>query len=97
MVVKAIKGTKLKVQVAIQGDELRISAKKRDDLQGAIALVKDLEITQPLQYIMATVSIGAVFALSLLLDVANGVLILQAAVLLAVLLFIWTRPEGTFS
>ena len=36
---KMIKGAKLKVQVAIQGDELRISGKKRDDLQGAIALV----------------------------------------------------------
>ena len=47
--------------------------------------------------IMATVSIGVVFALSLLLDVASGVLLLQAAVLLVVLLFIWTRPEGTFS
>jgi uncharacterized protein YajQ (UPF0234 family) len=50
-VVKAIKGAKLKVQVAIQGDELRVSGKKRDDLQGAIALVKGLEIEQPLQYV----------------------------------------------
>lgn len=50
-IVKAIKGSKRKVQVAIQGDELRISAKKRDDLQATIALVKDLEITQPLQYV----------------------------------------------
>ena len=50
-VVKAIKGAKLKVQVAIQGDELRISGKKRDDLQGAIALVKEAKITQPLQYV----------------------------------------------
>ena len=50
-VVKAIKGAKLKVQVAIQGDELRVSGKKRDDLQEAIALVKGLEIEQPLQYV----------------------------------------------
>lgn len=50
-VVKAIKSAKLKVQVAIQGDELRISGKKRDDLQDAIALVKGLEIEQPLQYV----------------------------------------------
>jgi uncharacterized protein YajQ (UPF0234 family) len=50
-VVKAIKGAKLKVQVAIQGDELRVSGKKRDDLQEAIALVKSLEIEQPLQYV----------------------------------------------
>ena len=50
-VVKAIKGAKLKVQVAIQGDELRISGKKRDDLQDAIALIKEVKITQPLQYV----------------------------------------------
>jgi hypothetical protein len=50
-VVKVIKGAKLKVQVAIQGDELRISGKKRDDLQDAIALIKEVKITQPLQYV----------------------------------------------
>src|SRR5919109_650660 len=50
-VVKAIKGAKLKVQVAIQGDELRVSGKKRDDLQSAITLVKGLGIEQPLQYV----------------------------------------------
>ena len=50
-VIKVIKGAKLKVQVAIQGDELRVSGKKRDDLQKAISLVKELKITQPLQYV----------------------------------------------
>ena len=50
-IVKAIKDAKLKVQAAIQGDELRVSGKKRDDLQEAIALVKDLKIEQPLQYV----------------------------------------------
>ena len=50
-IVKAVKGAKLKVQVAIQGDELRVSGKKRDDLQDAIALIKGLEIEQPLQYL----------------------------------------------
>jgi uncharacterized protein YajQ (UPF0234 family) len=50
-VVKAMKGAKLKVQVAIQGDELRVSGKKRDELQDAIALIKGLKITQPLQYV----------------------------------------------
>ena len=50
-VVKALKGAKMKVQVAIQGDELRVSGKKRDDLQGAIALIKDLKVAQPLQYV----------------------------------------------
>ena len=50
-IVKAIKGAKLKVQVAIQGDELRVSGKKRDDLQGVIALVKEQKFEHPLQYI----------------------------------------------
>ena len=50
-IVKAIKGAKKKTQVAIQGDELRVSGKKRDDLQDAIALIKDLKIELPLQYV----------------------------------------------
>ncbi len=50
-IVKAIKSEKLKVQVAIQGDELRVSGKKRDDLQGAIAFVKEQKYEHPLQYI----------------------------------------------
>ncbi len=50
-IIKAVKTAKLKVQVAIQGDELRVSGKKRDDLQDAIALVKDQKIEQPLQYV----------------------------------------------
>ena len=39
-ITKAIKGEKLKVQVAIQGEELRVTGKKRDDLQETIAFVK---------------------------------------------------------
>ncbi|MDG5494248.1 MULTISPECIES: YajQ family cyclic di-GMP-binding protein [Azospirillaceae] len=50
-IVKALKDSKMKVQAAIQGDELRISGKKIDDLQAAIALVKGLNIEQPLQYL----------------------------------------------
>ena len=50
-IVKAIKGAKTKVQAAIQGDELRVSGKKRDDLQRTIELVKGLEVEQPLQYV----------------------------------------------
>ena len=50
-IVKMVKGAKMKAQVAIQGDELRVSGKKRDDLQAVIALVKDSKITQPLQYV----------------------------------------------
>lgn len=50
-IVKDIKGTKMKVQVAIQGDELRVSGKKRDDLQEVIQFVKSLNIDQPLQFV----------------------------------------------
>lgn len=50
-IIKALKAAKLKVQSAIQGDELRVSGKKRDDLQSAIALIKELKIKQPLQYV----------------------------------------------
>jgi uncharacterized protein YajQ (UPF0234 family) len=49
--VREIKDSKLKVQVAIQGNELRVSAKKRDDLQAAIAVMRGLKIEQPLQYL----------------------------------------------
>ena len=49
--VRNIKDAKLKVQVAIQGDELRISGKRRDDLQAAIAYVKEQEVEQPLQFV----------------------------------------------
>jgi len=50
-IVKDLKSSKIKIQAAIQGDELRISGKKRDNLQDAIALVKDLDVDQPLQYV----------------------------------------------
>ena len=49
-IVKAVKGTKLKVQVAIQGDSVRISGKKRDDLQDVIALLKEGDYGVPLQF-----------------------------------------------
>lgn len=49
--VKEIKDSKLKVQVAIQGDELRVSGKKRDDLQEAIQHIKGMKIELPLQYV----------------------------------------------
>ena len=50
-IVKALKESKLKVQASIHGDELRVSGKKRDDLQAAIAQVKALSIEQPLQFV----------------------------------------------
>ena len=49
--VRQIKDSKLKVQAAVQGGELRVSGKKRDDLQDAIALLRGLKLDQPLQYV----------------------------------------------
>ncbi|HWA49022.1 MAG TPA: YajQ family cyclic di-GMP-binding protein [Dongiaceae bacterium] len=49
-IVKELKDSKLKVQVSIQGDELRVTGKKKDDLQEAIAFVRAMKIDQPLQY-----------------------------------------------
>jgi uncharacterized protein YajQ (UPF0234 family) len=48
--VKQIKAAKHKVQAAIQGDKLRVSGKKRDDLQNVIAMLKENDIGLPLQY-----------------------------------------------
>ena len=51
-IVKELKAAKMKkVQAAIQGEELRISGKKRDDLQAAISLIKNMDLNQPLQYV----------------------------------------------
>lgn len=49
-IVKLVKDTKIKVQTAIQGDKLRITGKKRDDLQQVIAMLKDAKLGIPLQY-----------------------------------------------
>ena len=48
--VKLVKDSGLKVQAAIQGDELRVSGKKRDDLQACIALFRQSKLEQPLQF-----------------------------------------------
>jgi cyclic-di-GMP-binding protein len=50
-IVKEIKDSKMKVQVSIQGDELRVTGKKKDDLQDTIAFVRGLKIEQPLQFV----------------------------------------------
>jgi len=50
-ITKEIKSAKIKVQVSIRGEELRVTGKKRDDLQEVIAFVKELPIELPLQYI----------------------------------------------
>jgi uncharacterized protein YajQ (UPF0234 family) len=49
--VRDLKDSKLKVQVSVQGSEVRVTGKKRDDLQAAIALIRGLKIEQPLQYV----------------------------------------------
>ncbi|MBY7898493.1 YajQ family cyclic di-GMP-binding protein [Vibrio fluvialis] len=49
-VVKMIKDAKLKVQASIQGDKVRVTGKKRDDLQTVIALLRDSDLEQPFQY-----------------------------------------------
>ena len=49
-IVKAVKEAKLKVQTAIQGEKLRVTGKKRDDLQQVMALLKDGGFGVPLQY-----------------------------------------------
>ncbi|HUF22355.1 MAG TPA: YajQ family cyclic di-GMP-binding protein [Burkholderiales bacterium] len=48
--VKLVKDSKLKVQTAIQGDAVRVSGAKRDDLQQVIALVKKSVTDYPLQF-----------------------------------------------
>jgi hypothetical protein len=50
-IVKDVKGTKIRVQVSIQGDELRVSGKKRDDLQAVISLLKSGDYDVPLQFV----------------------------------------------
>ena len=49
-VIKALKEAKLKVQAQIQGDQVRVTGKKRDDLQTAIALLREQEVGMPLQF-----------------------------------------------
>jgi uncharacterized protein YajQ (UPF0234 family) len=49
-IVKLMKDSKMKVQASIQGDAVRVSGAKRDDLQAAIALVKKSITDFPLQY-----------------------------------------------
>ncbi|MCL1599736.1 MAG: YajQ family cyclic di-GMP-binding protein [Actinomycetia bacterium] len=48
---KKIRDMKLKVQIQIQGDQLRVQGKKRDDLQEVITAIKALDFRLPLQYV----------------------------------------------
>ncbi len=49
-IVKLIKDSKMKVQAQIQSDQVRITGKKRDDLQAAIQLLKESNVEMPLQF-----------------------------------------------
>lgn len=49
-IIKLVKDHKLKVQTSIQGDKVRVTGKKRDDLQETIAFLKKSDIKIPLQY-----------------------------------------------
>ena len=48
---KAVKGSKMKVQITIKGSELHVSGKKRDELQETITFIKNMDTDQPLQYV----------------------------------------------
>ena len=48
---KLVRDAKMKVQVQIQGDQLRVQGKKRDDLQTVIQMMRDLDYRLPLQYV----------------------------------------------
>jgi hypothetical protein len=50
-IVKAVKGTGLKLQSQVQGDQVRVSGKKKDDLQAAIAALKEKDFGIPLQFV----------------------------------------------
>ncbi|MGH8579742.1 MAG: YajQ family cyclic di-GMP-binding protein [Gammaproteobacteria bacterium] len=50
-ILKAVKESKLKVQAMVQGEEVRVTGKKRDDLQEIIRTLREKDFGQPLQYI----------------------------------------------
>ena len=49
-IVKRIKEEKMKVQASIQGEQVRVTGKKRDDLQAIMALVKGMDMDRPLHF-----------------------------------------------
>lgn len=49
-ITKQIKDTGLKVQASIQGDQVRVTGKKRDDLQTVIAMLREVSLDRPLQF-----------------------------------------------
>ena len=49
-IVKRVKESKLKVQASVQGEKIRITGKKRDDLQDVIAMLREAKLEIPLQF-----------------------------------------------
>ena len=49
-IVKRIKDSKIKVQAAVQGEQVRVTGKKRDELQETITLLRNAELDMPLQF-----------------------------------------------
>lgn len=48
--VKLVKDSKIKVQVAVQGEQVRVTGKKRDDLQAVMSLFREADLDVPLQF-----------------------------------------------
>lgn len=51
VITKLVKDSKLKLQATVQGDQVRISGKNRDDLQAVIQIIKDYDFDIPLQFV----------------------------------------------
>jgi len=49
-IINEVKNLKLKIQIKIQGDELRVDGKKKDDLQAAIEIIQKIDIGQPVNF-----------------------------------------------
>ena len=49
-ITKMTKDSKIKVQAQVNGDKVRVTGKKRDDLQAVMALVKEADLSTPLQF-----------------------------------------------
>ncbi|MDO7787458.1 YajQ family cyclic di-GMP-binding protein [Desulforamulus aquiferis] len=49
-IVKRIKDSKVKVQASVQGDQVRVSGKNRDDLQSAINVIKEMDLNIPVEF-----------------------------------------------
>ncbi len=49
-IIKIIKDANIKVQASIQGEQVRVTGKKRDDLQSVIAILRDAKVEAPLQF-----------------------------------------------